>query len=59
MKITKMVRPLTILTHLTGSKYGQDFLCEISCLSYAYVRVESFEKIVMHQIESRLIGLLA
>ncbi|MBJ7372878.1 MULTISPECIES: hypothetical protein [Pseudomonas] len=32
MKITKMVRLLTILTHLTGWKYEQDFLCEISRL---------------------------
>jgi len=27
-----MVRRFTILTHLTGWKYEQDFLCEISRL---------------------------
>ncbi|WP_317658748.1 hypothetical protein [Pseudomonas sp. KU43P] len=33
MKITKMVRPFTILTHLTRSQIGQDFPCKISCLN--------------------------
>jgi hypothetical protein len=44
MKITKMVRPLTILTHLTGWKYGQDFLCEISRLRMVYGLMRNLTK---------------
>jgi hypothetical protein len=39
-----MVQPFTILTHLTGSKYEQDFLCEISRLKEACGPIQKFEK---------------
>ncbi|MGE7957763.1 hypothetical protein ACQKQA_14450 [Pseudomonas sp. NPDC089530] len=52
MKIRKMVQPFTILTHLTGSKYKQDFLREISRLKEACGPYESLQKVGVHQIES-------
>lgn len=47
-----MVSPFTILTHLTGWKYEQDFLCEISRLKLSCSGSLTRKKITVHQIES-------
>ena len=54
-----MVSLLTILTHLTGWKYGQDFLCEISRLKLSCGRSLINKKSAVHQFESCLFGQLA
>ncbi|MCY1454484.1 hypothetical protein D9M71_715530 [compost metagenome] len=54
-----MVRPFTILTHLTGWKYEQDFLCEISRLKLSCGCSLTMKINAVHQIESCLFGQLA
>jgi hypothetical protein len=54
-----MVRLFTILTHLTGWKYEQDFLCEISRLKLSCGGALTMKINIVHQFESCLFGQLA